>query len=128
MAFDDVSLRLAGGGDNLAPNPSFEDEGAGWSERQDARFPATSLHWGTSGTAEPDSGSHAYALSNQAHGYLESEPIAVAAGTAYSLTVWLRGELDPDDSHGKWKVWARFYEAGGGYLSKEVVASGEPAA
>ncbi len=65
------------------PDLGFES-GEGWSEVTNEDFPATSFYWGTGNTAEPHGGSHAYALSNHSYGYLESVPITVTAGTAYS--------------------------------------------
>ncbi len=52
VAFDDLSLRLAGGGPQLVPDPGFELD-TGWSEVRHEDFPATSFYRGQSNTARP---------------------------------------------------------------------------
>jgi hypothetical protein len=77
VAFDDVSLRLVGGGGtNLLADPGF--------------------YWGYWGASQPRSGAHAYSISNLAYGYLLSDPIPVSPHTQYDLQAWVRGELDAD--------------------------------
>ncbi len=123
VAYDDVSFKAVGSGTELAPDPGFES-GTGWSENSLAAFPATSFYRGKSGTADQHSGSYAYALSNHAYGWLQSDPIPVSPGVEYDVYAWLRGEIDPDGSHGAWIIRARFYDAGGGSLGYQNAASG----
>jgi len=123
VAFDDVSLSTGGGG-NLVMNPGFEAPW-GWSEVADGEFPATGFVRSTWGIANQHWGSYGYAISNLAYGYVYSEPVAVTPGVSYDVSAWVRGELDPDESHETtWKVRAQFYNAQGGPLSYDDVAEG----
>ncbi len=123
VAYDDASLVKVGTSTNLVPNPGFET-GAGWSEVRAAQYPGTSFFRATWGTAAPHGGSYAYAISNHVYGYLRSDPIAISPNTQYDLYAYVRGELDPDDSHGGWIIRACFYNSSGAYLSYQDVASG----
>src|SRR5690606_35094760 len=90
VAFDDVELYPTGSSTNLLGKDGvggFEaGSGGGWSAVADPDFPATSIWRGTWGTAAPRSGSYAYVISNQAYGYLYTDPIDnVQPNTDYSL-------------------------------------------
>ncbi|MCP4424035.1 MAG: hypothetical protein GY803_06060, partial [Chloroflexi bacterium] len=101
---------------NLAPNPSFEDGAEGWNEMSHDKFPATSFSRGKWGTGSPFTGIYAYAISNHAYGFLDSDLIAVTPGAQYDLHAWVRGELDGDTTVGGWVVRAMFYDANGADL------------
>jgi hypothetical protein len=74
VVFDDVSFKEVNNLFNLVPNPGFES-GGGWGEWKSSLFPGASLYRSTTGTAAPHGGSYAYAISNHAHGYLQSNEI-----------------------------------------------------
>ena len=68
---------------NLLVNSSFEcgsSSAANWTQNS-ANFPATSFLWSNLGTATPNSGSKAYAVSNQSYGIIDSDAIPVSANT-----------------------------------------------
>jgi hypothetical protein len=48
----------------------------------------------------------------------------VSGNTEYDLYAYVRGEIDAEDSHGKWIVRARFYDGSGGSLGYENAAAG----
>ncbi len=50
-------------------------------------------------------------ISNHAYGYLNSPELAVQPSTTYHVNVWLRGEIDSEESAGKWKLRAYYYPA-----------------
>jgi RHS repeat-associated protein len=124
VAYDDVSFREVDNLFNLAPNPGFESSGS-WSERKSSVFPGTSLYRSTWGTAAPHGGSYAYAISNHAYGYLQSANITVQPNVQYNLRAYVRGELDPEGSHGGgWIIRARFYNSSGSSIGYQNAASG----
>ncbi|MFN8446855.1 MAG: RHS repeat-associated core domain-containing protein [Caldilineaceae bacterium] len=89
-------------------NPGFESL-SGWATVKN--WPNTSFLQTNWGSADNRSGNYGVNISNHAYGLLESPAIAVTAGSTYSLTVWLRGEIDPDDSTGVYLVRAQFYNS-----------------
>jgi hypothetical protein len=115
-------------GPNLLSNPGFEASG-NWEEVATSTYPATSYHRSTGYTSSPNSGTYAYALSNHAFGYLQSDFIPVSQTVEYDLYVWMRGEIDPEDSYGRWRVRAYFYDANNNLISgqnyAEVANGGE---
>jgi RHS repeat-associated protein len=116
VTYDDVTLIQVGYSTNLAPNPGFETS-SNWTANAVGGYPGTSLYRSTWGTAAPHGGSYAYALSNHAYGYLESNSIVVRAGTDYDVYAWVRGEIDADDSYGDWIIRVQFYNASGTPIS-----------
>jgi YD repeat-containing protein len=121
------------------PFPNYEEEvrptilyrtsfetGGEINEVKSSAFPGTSVWRGTWGTTAPISGDFAYAISNQAYGYIRSDPITVAANTQYDLYAWVRGRLDPEDSNGSWIIRAYYYNSSGGAISYQDIASGGP--
>jgi hypothetical protein len=72
----------------------------------------------------PHNGSYGYAISNHVYGYLQSDAVPVDPGAEYDLYAYVRGELDPDDSHMKWVIRANFYDADDNYLGYQNAASG----
>ncbi len=75
--------------------------------------------------ADQHSGSYGYAISNLAYGYLESGNITIRPNHEYDLYAYLRGELDPEDSHGGgWIIRAYYYDSSGTYISYQNAASG----
>jgi YD repeat-containing protein len=120
IAFDDVELtdpnsRMVV---NLIPDPGFEDGCAdcGWTVTASGEFPATSLWRGTWGTGAPHSGDYSFVISNHAYGRLTSAEIDVNPTTIYDLYVWVRGEIDPDDSRHGFLIRASYYAWEGSYL------------
>lgn len=115
LAFDDVELRAVGDTNNLAPDPSFED-GDGWSKAVSGHYPGTAVWRGQGGTAAPRSGEYAYAISNHAHGHVNSTPMTIVGGQEYELATYLRGKIDAESSYNGWLLRARFYNTAGSYL------------
>ena len=64
-------------------------------------------------------------LSNHAYGILESDQLAVQPSESYDLRAWLRGEIDVEDSIGRWILRAQFYDANHSYLSYTNVDLGD---
>ena len=125
-AFDDVSLVKVGTSTNLAANPGFESSGS-WTEVRNSSFPATAFWRGTGATASPRSGTYAYAISNHATGKLISNPITVTASSTYSLSAWLRGELDAEGSEGGgWNIQLCTYDVDQVLLGCTSAAVGGP--
>ncbi len=112
-------------GENIAPNPGFEDGATGWSTWTLSDFGGTSAWVGSSGIASPLSGDHAYAISNLASGCVVSDPIDVSAGQTYELTAYMRGEIDRDDSFGGVAVRTEFRGADGQVLGTHDSYSGD---
>ncbi len=110
-----VAVRT-GSSSNLVVNPGFESSG-NWSEVRVTNCPGTSFYRSTWGTAAPKSGAYAYAISNHVSGELRSDPLPVAGGAEYDLYAFVRGEHDPHDSHGGWRLRVNYYDAGGTYIS-----------
>ena len=106
------------GSTNWVTNPGYESS-ENWSGVPDASYPGTSFYRTTWGTAAPNSGSYGYAISNHVLGDLRSEPIAAAGGAAYDLYAFVRGEHDPYDSHGGWRLRVNYYDATGAHLSPQ---------
>jgi|GEM_PF-1068994 len=74
--------------------------------------------WGAySGTAN-------YLISNNVHGELISEPIAVAPNTQYTLSGWIRGEINEQEGEGGWIIRAVYYDANDQYLDFTDAAFG----
>ena len=115
------------GSTNLVTNPGFEDA-AGWSEWRTSYYPGTSFLRATSGTAAPppQSGQYAYAISNHSKGNLQSDSVSVTPNSTYDLYAFIRGELDPDDSHGTWQLRINYYDSAGTYLTYQDAVSGNP--
>lgn len=92
---------------------------------QSKTFPGTSI-WRTTwgGTALPRTGTNAYAISNQAYGWLNSDAITVTPGSQYTASVWARGQIDPDDIYGGWIARMYFYDSSGQYISTQDFGSG----
>jgi RHS repeat-associated protein len=86
-------------------------------------WPATSFFTETWGTSLGRNDSAGVAISNQAFGYIYSDPIAADPNTPYHLQAWIRGELDADDSWGCWTLRLYFYQ-GTAYLDEAVAATG----
>jgi RHS repeat-associated protein len=127
VAYDNVDLKKVGTSTNLVTNPGFEDA-AGWSEWRSSSYPGTSFLRATSGTAAPppQSGLYAYAISNHSQGNLQSDSVSVTPNSDYDLYAFIRGELDPDDSHGAWRLRVNYYDSAGTYLTYQDAASGNP--
>jgi hypothetical protein len=128
VAYDDVELyKIVNGnrsGGNLAPNPGFESS-SNWSENGFSAYPGTSFHRNTWGTGAPHSGSYAYAISNHAYGYLQTDMITILPSTEYDLYAYVRGELDAEDSEGGgWLIRAYYYDSGDNYISYQNSATG----
>ena len=127
VAYDDVELfKIVNGnrsGSNLVTNPGFES-GGNWSENPSSAYPGTSFYRATWGTAAPRSGSYAYAISNQAYGYLLSDYINILPSTQYDLSAYVRGELDTEDSVGEWIIRAYFYDSSNNVIEYQNAASG----
>jgi hypothetical protein len=66
------------------------------------------------GPSAPHSSS--YAICNLSYGYLESSPITVGGVQSYTLSAWVRGELDADGSMGAWAVRVNCYNSSNTYL------------
>jgi len=58
-----------------------------------------------------------------ASGYTESDEIEVEYSAEYWLQAHVRGELDPDDSHGGWRLKVGCYGSQG-FIEQEEVAAG----
>ena len=52
------------------------------------------------------------------------DAVDVDPETEYVFSVYARGELDPDDSHGQWLVRARFYDSQEAEISYQDIISG----
>ncbi len=118
IAFDDVEFNTtADPQTNLAPNPSFEDNGIGWTENPSNVFPATSFYRSTWAISSSHSGSYSYAISNLAYGYLRSDYIPVMPNTVYDLHSWIRGEVDSDESERGPRILVHYYDAAGTRLN-----------
>lgn len=126
VAYDDVELIRVGAVENLVPNPSFEDGTAGWTEVRLGFAPGTSFLRGSWGMSSPHSGSWGYSISNEAYGYLQSDPIAVGGNASYSLRAWVRGQIEEEASTHGWAIRAMSYDALGQAVGYADVASGAP--
>jgi len=112
------------------PNPGFESSGS-WNQGPLSLFPATAFYrnWfdapaGRTHTGDSDGQHYGYSISNHGYGYLFSDAIAVSANTQYDLYVYLRGQLDSDDSFSGWYIESYFYNSSGSYIGVQVVDSG----
>jgi RHS repeat-associated protein len=125
VAYDDVSLKQVGTSTNLAPNPGFESS-SNWTAIITTGFPATSFRRASDGPSAPRSGSYGYAISNHVYGAIRSEKVTgIVAGAQYDVYSWLRGALDPDDSHGGgWLIQVAYYNSSDTLLSTQNVDSG----
>lgn len=101
---------------SMVTNPSFESAD-GWTASPASAYPNTALYRSIWGSAEPHDGAFGYSISNQAYGYLESDVIAVTANTSYTLSVYVKGEIDPADSKGAWVLRAVFFDSAGNALA-----------
>jgi hypothetical protein len=92
----------------LLPNPGF-DEGKtaadGWIESPLVAFPATAV-WRNN--LDHLSGSSGYAMSNLAWGELTTEASGLWSGRSYTLSLWIRGEIDTRQSRGSVQVALEF--------------------
>ncbi len=105
------------------------ETGDGWNKHPSGAFPGSSLWRSTWGTATPYQGKYAYAISDHAYGYLLSDPISVSSNVNYSLSVFVRGKQDADDSRiggWTWGIKAFFYDASGKNIGSKYVTGGNP--
>ena len=93
------------------------ENGTSWSVWTSSAFPATSVWRGNWGIAAPRSGAYAYAISNLADGWVESDPVTVAPNTIYDLSAYVRGGLDGADSGGEWILRANLYDSQDHFLT-----------
>jgi len=85
---------------------------------------ATDAFAGTWQDSAPYAGDYALTIGNLPYGYIKSSLVAVTPGDEYDLTVYLRGQIDPEGSIGCWRVRATFLDASGSTLSVSDPASG----
>ncbi len=100
----------------MVPNSSYESSD-GWTASPASAYPNTALYRSTWGNAGPHDGAFGYSINNQAYGYLESDVIAVTASTSYTLSVYVKGEIDLADSKGAWVLRAVFFDSAGNALA-----------
>ena len=123
VAYDDISVKKTGTSTNLVLNPGFET--GEWTDVFPAGYRATATWRDTWGMADQHTGSYAMAISNAAYGWVTSDPVTVTEGVTYDISGWVRGELDPDDSHGEWIIRAMWYNAADQLLEQDDL-SGAP--
>jgi len=89
-------------------NPGFDDgktAADAWVESPQGAFPATAV-WRNS--LDHLSGSAGYAISNLAWGEIATEVRGLRQSATYTLSVWLRGEIDAPQSRGSVQVALEF--------------------
>jgi hypothetical protein len=102
---------------NLLTEPGFESA-AGWTPLIQPSWPGSSLWRGTWAVAAPHSGTSAYAISNHAYGRVKSDLVTgISPGEPYDVSLWLKGELDTDDSQQGVKVRVHFLDARNAQIS-----------
>ncbi|MCG2783910.1 MAG: hypothetical protein L6461_02280 [Anaerolineae bacterium] len=119
VGFDDISFKKSGTGTELLEDPGFE-LGTGWTTTQTS--PGTSLM--REGWLGKRSGAYGYRITNNAYGDLSSDSIRVYPNTQYTLSGWVRGELDDTQGMAGWFLRVAFYNIGGQPISYLDAASG----
>jgi hypothetical protein len=109
IAYDDVAvdgtvLSLAADG----VDGGFESTD-GWSLSHLDAFPASGIRH-EADSAYVHSGSHGLYISNQAYAQAKTDYLPATAGDSYTLSLWLRGEMD-QSSKGGWTIRVYFYDA-----------------
>jgi PKD repeat protein len=123
MAIDDVAvggtvLNVA----NHGIDGGFESADHGWDFTTLANFPASSVRR-ENVSSYVHSGSYSLLISNQTWAYPITDFIEVAPGTDYSLSTWMRGEMQDNSSPGGWVLRAIYYDAAQTQLSWQDAAA-----
>jgi len=122
VAFDDISVIKVGTTANLVTNPGFESTGT-WTATQTS--PGAWLWRSTTGTeGGPHTGTYGYVITNNVYGSLTSVSVGAAAGTTYSISAWIRGELVDNQGTQGWIVRAIFYNSSNTQIGYTNIASG----
>lgn len=123
IAFDDVELIEVGGG-NLLGDPGFELDNGWWTPTPLSSFPGTGMWRNTWGPIR--SGNAAFVIGNLAFAALTSAPVDVLPNTNYDLTMWMRGEIDPEATMFGAQVRASHSDQAGELLRQDIFETWTP--